>query len=35
VEKKDPTQVRWAMEAHIKQAAQNLKQFLAANSFLI
>lgn len=35
VEKKDPGQVRWAMEEHIRQAAQNLKQFLAANSFLL
>ncbi len=34
-EKKDPLQIRWAMEEHIRQAAQNLKQFLAANSFLL
>lgn len=35
VEKKDPWQVRLAMEKHILQAAQSLKQFLAANSFLL
>jgi len=34
-EQRDPTHVRWAMEEHILQAAQNLKQFLAANSFLL
>lgn len=35
VEKKDSLQVRWAMEEHIRHAADNLKQFLAANSFLL
>lgn len=31
----NPLQVRLAMEEHIHQAAQNLKEFLAANSFLL
>lgn len=34
-EKRDPLRVRLAMEAHIHQAAQNLKKFLAKNSFLL
>lgn len=35
VEKGDSWQVRLAMEEHILQAAQSLKQFLTANSFLL
>jgi len=33
--KKDPLQVRLAMEAHIQQAARNLTAFLQKHSFLI